>query len=190
MKTDDLPTSVVWLNYESENLLFVTAGIVIEGDTKGSTYRKQPEFLYMDRMSPQASSSNQDGISQLSQFPTNSWIKVLDKELLFSQLSNPQDVIKDSDPPKDIPPIVHNDVQPLIAMPGPRKNPGREVKFVERGTVFPSKSSGELAFDFEGLVIPRSDLVLKGTIGSGTFFLLLQKQCYVQVPYYDIIFWR
>ncbi|CAA3007731.1 serine threonine- kinase CTR1 isoform X1 [Olea europaea subsp. europaea] len=154
------------------NLVFddsSAAGIVIEGDTKGSTYRKQPEFLYMDRISPQASSSNQDGISQLSQFPTNSWIKVLDKELLFSQLSNPQDVIKDSDPPKDIPPIVHNDVQPLIAMPGPRKNPSREVKFVERGTVFPSKSSGELAFDFEGLVIPRSDLVLKGTIGSGSF---------------------
>ncbi|KAL2533576.1 Serine/threonine-protein kinase CTR1 [Abeliophyllum distichum] len=154
------------------NLVFdnsSTAGIVIDGDTKDSVYPRQPDRNNMDRISPQASSSNQDEISQLPHFPTNSWIKVLDKELLFSRPSNPQNIVKDSAPPKHIPPIVHNDVQPPIAMPDPRIIPSKEVKFVEGGELVPSQSIGELAFDFEDLIIPRSDLVLKGTIGSGSF---------------------
>ncbi|CAI9780200.1 unnamed protein product [Fraxinus pennsylvanica] len=154
------------------NLVFddsSAAGINIDGDMMESVYPKQPEVLYMDRISPQASSSNQVEISQLTQFPVHSWIKVLDRELLISQPSNPHNIVKDSAPPKHIPAIVHNDGQQLIAKPYPRISPSREVKIVEGGKVVPSKSS-EFAFDFDGLIIPRNDLVLKGTIGSAGIF--------------------
>lgn len=142
----------------------MTDGIIIDGDTKDSIYPKQPKVLYMDRIRPQATSNNQDEISQFSQIPTNTWIKVLDRELLISQSSDPLNIVKDSAPPKHIPPIMHNDGQALIAKPDPRINPSREMMFVERGKVVPSKSSGELSFDFDGLIIPQSDLVLKGQL--------------------------
>ncbi|KAK4392100.1 Serine/threonine-protein kinase CTR1 [Sesamum angolense] len=75
------------------------------------------------------------------------------------------DIVKDSTPLKLAPPIGHKDVNALLNLRGPAN---RDARFGKGGLLVPS-TSAELGFDAEDLKIPWSDLVLKETIGAGSF---------------------
>ncbi|KAL0336979.1 UNVERIFIED_CONTAM: Serine/threonine-protein kinase CTR1 [Sesamum calycinum] len=82
--------------------------------------------------------------------------------------SNPEkisDIVKDSTPLKLAPPVGHKDVNALLNLRGPTN---RDTRFGKGGLLVPS-TSAELGFDAEDLKIPWSDLVLKETIGAGSF---------------------
>ncbi|KAL0344752.1 UNVERIFIED_CONTAM: Serine/threonine-protein kinase CTR1 [Sesamum radiatum] len=82
--------------------------------------------------------------------------------------SNPEkisDIAKDSTPLKLVPPIGHKDVNALLNLRGPAN---RDTRLGKGGLLVPS-TSAELGFDAEDLKIPWSDLVLKETIGAGSF---------------------
>lgn len=153
--------------------MIITAGTVIDGHAADKLYPKKSDGTSEDRASGQPSISNQEEISYMPPFASNSWIKVRGKEQLLSKPSNASDVIssgdvvKISNPVKLIPPVGHIDQQ-LISPLDPRANASGNV-FTE-SQLF--QSASEFSFGVEDLNIPWSDLVLKERIGAGTFCCL------------------
>ncbi|KAL3825805.1 hypothetical protein ACJIZ3_021834 [Penstemon smallii] len=157
-------------DFQSLNLVFddsLAAGTVIDGDTGDPLYPRQPDGAYVDRTCCPATSSNQEEISNMPQFPTTSWIKVRGKEQLLSRPFNAQDVVSSANI-KPIPPTAHKDVQPVISPLDSRVNTSKDMRFGEGGQLVPSRPS-EFTFDVEDLNIPWSDLDLKERIGAGSF---------------------
>ncbi|GER45391.1 CTR1-like protein kinase [Striga asiatica] len=155
------------LNLEFDD--FVAAGTIIDGEIS-----KQSEGTHVDRTNSPPSSSNREEIPEAQPFPTNSWIKVHDKEQLLSRPSNAQNVVssanvlKSSIPVKLIPPIGNKEVHPVTSMLGQRINTSKDTRFGEGGQSIASKTS-EFTFDVDDLKIPWCDLALKEKIGSGSF---------------------
>lgn len=156
----------------------MTAGTVTPGDIDDSVCPRQSERTYEERTSSPPISSNREEVYSIPPLPTNSWINVDVKESVLPRPSNGQDVVNSTDivkgsmPIKLLPPIGHKGVQPLIVLPDPRGITNKDMRFGEGSSYFPSKSSGELAFDVEDLNIPWSDLALKEKIGEGMVCLL------------------
>ncbi|KAK4432529.1 Serine/threonine-protein kinase CTR1 [Sesamum alatum] len=131
-------------DFQSLNLIFddsLAAGTVVEGDTDDSMYPNQSERNHEDRNGTPPSSSNPEKISVST------------------------DMLKDSIPLKLIPPIGHKDVNAMLNLRG---TANRDMRFGKGALLVPS-TSAELGFDAEDLKIPWSDLVLKETIGAGSF---------------------
>ncbi|KAL2481288.1 Serine/threonine-protein kinase CTR1 [Abeliophyllum distichum] len=152
-------------DFQSLNLVFndsSTADTVVDGDVGDSIYPKQSDRAHPNRI------SNRDEIPQLPQFPTNSWIKVHDKEPLLLEPSNPHNnvsstnVIKDLVPVKHIPPTRHKD-----DLLDPRLNTNIDMSFVGGVQLAQLKSSEP--FEVENFCIPWSDLDIKKRIGAGSF---------------------
>ncbi|XP_075512982.1 serine/threonine-protein kinase CTR1-like isoform X1 [Primulina tabacum] len=163
---DSLPVSIFW-----------TAGTVVDGDNGDSKYPKHLDRSHTDRNSSSPSTSNLD----LPPFPTNSWIKVRDKELLLSKpsdahnLVSSMDTVKDSVPFQNIGLLGNRDGLPFTGLMNARISKSKEAGFVE-AQVFPTKSISDFPFDTEDLNIPWSDLIIKETIGAGSFGIVYRAE--------------
>lgn len=133
----------------------IVAGATVDGDDGDSTHHKRSDRNYMDRNSGTPSSSNQDGNPLLPLPPQNAWIKGRNKESQVSKSQNPYNMI----PPR--------------ALPEPRGDTIKDVRFGDGGQMVPIVPSRELDLDVEDLDIPWSDLVLKERIGAGNLSMLI-----------------
>ncbi|XP_073272490.1 serine/threonine-protein kinase CTR1 [Primulina huaijiensis] len=160
-------------DFQSLNLVFddsLSAGTVVDGGHGDSKYPKHSDRSHTDRNSFSPSSSNRD----LPPFPANSWITIRDKEQLLSKPSDAHnvlssmDTVKDSIPFQNIGLLGKRDGQQFTGLMNARISKTKEAGFVE-AQVLPTISIGDFPFDTEDLNIPWSDLVLKETIGAGSF---------------------
>ncbi|XP_073033282.1 serine/threonine-protein kinase CTR1-like [Primulina eburnea] len=160
-------------DFQSLNLVFddsLSAGTVVDGGHGDSRYPKHSDRSHTDRNSFSPSSSNRD----LPPFPANSWIKIRDKEQLLSKPSDAHnvlssmDTVKDSIPFQNIGLLGKRDGHQFTGLMNARISKTKEAGFVE-AQVLPTISIGDFPFDTEDLNIPWSDLVLKETIGAGSF---------------------
>ncbi|XP_059646747.1 serine/threonine-protein kinase CTR1-like isoform X2 [Cornus florida] len=159
---------------QSLNIVFddSSTGTVIDKDAGDSMH---PDWKGKDRNNLVPDSSNSDEISRLLSQQKVVWQTARDRDLQQFKSPNPHNIInskniaKDPVPLKPIPPVVHRDVQPLMALSDTRVDTVRDSRFIEGVQLVPSKPSREVALDVEEFDIPWSDLVLKERIGAGSF---------------------
>ncbi|CAK7343378.1 unnamed protein product [Dovyalis caffra] len=168
-----------FLDCQSLNLVFddASAGTVHDGEGPGfSMYPKQIDRTGLERNNPVQLSNNSNEISQLPKPPKFSRMTGQDRNAQLFKLYNPSqnakqsiNVVRDPIPLKQIPPVVHRDIQTVISLSDQSVDASKDSMFSDGIQLASGKTNKELSLYVEDLDIPWSDLVLKERIGAGSF---------------------